>query len=52
MPVIKVRENEPFGAYPTDGSEAFTFLRNILPGIGGLLYKAAAFAVKFRTILK
>lgn len=34
-------ERKPFGAYPQDGSEAFSFLRNILPGIGGLLYGAA-----------
>ena len=34
-------ERKPFGAYPQDGSEAFSFLRNILPGVGGLLYGAA-----------
>jgi hypothetical protein len=35
--ISEPEERKPFGAYPTDGSEAFTFLRNILPGIGGLL---------------
>ncbi|MBW4191463.1 N-methyl-L-tryptophan oxidase [Enterobacter bugandensis] len=34
-------ERKPFGACPQDGSEAFSFLRNILPGVGGLLYGAA-----------
>jgi len=34
-------ERKPFGAYPGDGSEAFKFLRNVLPGIGGLLHGAA-----------
>ncbi|MCI1898089.1 MAG: N-methyl-L-tryptophan oxidase [Enterobacter sp.] len=34
-------ERKPFGAYPSDGSEAFNFLRNVLPGIGGLLHGAA-----------
>lgn len=34
-------ERKPYGAYPQDGSEAFMFLRTILPGVGGLLYGAA-----------
>jgi N-methyl-L-tryptophan oxidase len=34
-------ERKPFGAFPQDGSEAFSFLRTILPGVGGLLYGAA-----------
>ncbi|MCU6671050.1 N-methyl-L-tryptophan oxidase [Enterobacteriaceae bacterium H4N4] len=34
-------ERKPFGDYPSDGSEAFKFLRNVLPGIGGLLHGAA-----------
>ena len=34
-------ERKPFGACPQDGSEAFSFLRTILPGVGGLLYGAA-----------
>ncbi|WP_230351830.1 N-methyl-L-tryptophan oxidase [Lelliottia sp. WAP21] len=34
-------ERKPFGAVDGDGSEAFNFLRHILPGIGGLLYGAA-----------
>lgn len=32
---------KPFGAVATDGAEAFPFLRQILPGIGGCLYGAA-----------
>lgn len=32
---------KPFGTVATDGSEAFSFLRNILPGIGGCLHGAA-----------
>jgi len=32
---------KPFGTVATDGSEAFNFLRNILPGIGGCLHGAA-----------
>jgi N-methyl-L-tryptophan oxidase len=34
-------ERKAFGALPGDGSEAFNFLRNVLPGVGGLLYGAA-----------
>lgn len=34
-------ERKPFGAVHTDGAEAFPFLRNVLPGIGGCLYGAA-----------
>ncbi len=39
--ISSAEERKPYGAYPQDGSEAFTFLRNILPGVGGLLYGAA-----------
>jgi Glycine/D-amino acid oxidases (deaminating) len=35
------QERKPFGTVATDGSEAFNFLRNILPGIGGCLHGAA-----------
>lgn len=35
------QERKPFGDLPGDGSEAFNFLRNVLPGVGGLLYGAA-----------
>ncbi|MDY1038412.1 N-methyl-L-tryptophan oxidase [Lelliottia sp. CFBP8978] len=34
-------DRKPFGANPGDGAEAFHFLRQILPGIGGLLHGAA-----------
>lgn len=34
-------ERKTFGAVATDGSEAFSFLRQILPGIGGCLHGAA-----------
>ncbi|MEZ2583495.1 N-methyl-L-tryptophan oxidase [Kluyvera intermedia] len=34
-------ERKAFGAVATDGSEAFSFLRQILPGIGGCLHGAA-----------
>lgn len=34
-------ERKPFGAVATDGSEAFSFLRQILPGIGGCLHGAS-----------
>ncbi|WP_312074321.1 N-methyl-L-tryptophan oxidase [Atlantibacter sp.] len=34
-------ERKPFGAVSTDGAEAFPFLRQILPGIGGCLYGAS-----------
>lgn len=34
-------QRKPFGAVATDGSEAFNFLRNVLPGVGGCLYGAA-----------
>ena len=39
--ISSAEERKPYGAYAQDGSEAFTFLRNILPGVGGLLYGAA-----------
>ncbi len=34
-------ERKAFGTVASDGSESFSFLRNILPGIGGCLYGAA-----------
>lgn len=34
-------QRKPFGAVATDGSEAFNFLRNVLPGIGCCLHGAA-----------
>lgn len=34
-------ERTPFGSVTTDGSEAFGFLRQFLPGIGGCLHGAA-----------
>ncbi len=34
-------ERKAFGGVATDGSEAFSFLRQILPGIGGCLHGAA-----------
>ena len=34
-------ERKAFGSVASDGSEAFGFLRQILPGIGGCLYGAA-----------
>lgn len=34
-------ERKPFAAVATDGSEAFNFLRQVLPGIGGCLHGAA-----------
>ncbi|EIX7808909.1 N-methyl-L-tryptophan oxidase [Salmonella enterica] len=33
-------ERKPFAAVASDGAEAFPFLRNVLPGIGGCLYGA------------
>lgn len=35
------QERKPFGSIATDGSEAFSFLRHVLPGIGGCLHGAA-----------
>ena len=35
------QERKPFGAVATDGAEAFPFLRQFLPGIGGCLHGAA-----------
>ncbi|ADO48980.1 Sarcosine oxidase [[Enterobacter] lignolyticus SCF1] len=35
------QERKPFGAVATDGSEAFSFLRYVLPGIGGCLHGAS-----------
>ncbi|EAA7390274.1 N-methyl-L-tryptophan oxidase [Salmonella enterica subsp. enterica] len=34
-------ERKPFAAVASDGAEAFSFLRNVLPGIGGCLHGAA-----------
>lgn len=34
-------QRTPFGSHAGDGSEAFPFLRQFLPGIGGCLYGAA-----------
>lgn len=34
-------ERKPFAAVASDGAEAFPFLRNVLPGIGGCLHGAA-----------
>ncbi|MBB1199728.1 N-methyl-L-tryptophan oxidase [Enterobacteriaceae bacterium 89] len=34
-------QRKPFAAVATDGSEAFNFLRSVLPGIGGCLHGAA-----------
>lgn len=34
-------ERKPFGSVVTDGSESFSFLRNVLPGIGGCLHGAS-----------
>jgi N-methyl-L-tryptophan oxidase len=34
-------ERKPFAAVATDGSEAFNFLRQVLPGIGGCLHGAS-----------
>lgn len=34
-------QRTPFGAVTTDGSEAFRFLRNVLPGVGGCLHGAS-----------
>lgn len=34
-------QRTPFGAVATDGSEAFRFLRNVLPGVGGCLHGAS-----------
>lgn len=39
--ISRPEERTPFGTYAGDGSEAFSFLRNFLPGIGGLLHGAA-----------
>ncbi|YCI80288.1 N-methyl-L-tryptophan oxidase [Enterobacteriaceae bacterium] len=41
QPIQREEERKPFGGYPGDGSEAFPFLRQHLPGIGGCLYGAA-----------
>lgn len=41
QPISSPEARKPFGACPQDGSEAFSFLRTILPGVGGLLYGAA-----------
>ncbi|MEW5560151.1 N-methyl-L-tryptophan oxidase [Enterobacter asburiae] len=41
QPITSAEERKPFGAVATDGSEAFNFLRTVLPGIGGCLHGAA-----------
>jgi len=41
QPIASAEERKPFGGYAGDGSEAFAFLRQFLPGIGGCLYGAA-----------
>ncbi len=41
QPISAPEERKPFGSVATDGSESFTFLRNVLPGIGGCLYGAS-----------
>lgn len=41
QPITSQQERVPFGAIASDGSECFTFLRNVLPGVGGLLHGAA-----------
>ncbi|ALB66384.1 N-methyl-L-tryptophan oxidase [Cronobacter dublinensis] len=39
--ISRPEERVPFGAVASDGAEAFPFLRNFLPGIGGCLYGAS-----------
>lgn len=39
--IASQQERVPFGAVASDGSECFNFLRNVLPGVGGLLHGAA-----------
>ncbi|WP_413734253.1 N-methyl-L-tryptophan oxidase [Sodalis sp. RH21] len=34
QPIDAPEQRTPFGSYPTDGSENFTFLRHFLPGVG------------------
>ncbi|MFW0766585.1 N-methyl-L-tryptophan oxidase [Trabulsiella odontotermitis] len=41
QPISCEEERKPFGAVATDGSEAFSFLRQVLPGIGGCLHGAS-----------
>ena len=41
QPIGSPQERKPFGSVATDGSEAFSFLRQVLPGVGGCLYGAA-----------
>ncbi|MFD1803116.1 N-methyl-L-tryptophan oxidase [Mixta tenebrionis] len=41
QPMAPGEARKPFGAYASDGSEAFNFLRRFLPGIGGCLHGAA-----------
>ena len=41
QPISSPEARKPFGSVATDGSEAFSFLRQVLPGIGGCLYGAA-----------
>lgn len=40
QPIASPEERKPFGRVATDGSEAFSFLRQVLPGIGGCLHGA------------
>ena len=37
QPEVSGGKGSPFGSYPEDGSECFTFLRRCLPGVGGCL---------------
>ena len=39
--ISSAQERTPFGSVATDGSESFSFLRNVLPGIGGCLHGAS-----------
>ncbi|HBI08605.1 MAG TPA: N-methyl-L-tryptophan oxidase, partial [Franconibacter pulveris] len=41
QPINSAQERKPFGAVATDGAEAFPFLRQHLPGIGGCLHGAS-----------
>ncbi len=41
QPIGAPDERKPFGALPGDGSEVFSFLRQILPGVGVCLHGAA-----------
>lgn len=41
QPIASPQQRLPFGAFPGDGSEAFPFLRQCLPGVGVCLHGAA-----------